>query len=362
MKRKIAFTFLGLLLLLSACAPGAGTPAAKSLKIAVLPIIDTLPMYVAQQEGLFARHGVEVEFVPVASAPERDQLLAAAGADGTINATLAVMLFNPETPQMQVVRYALRPTEQNGHFFIIASPNSTIASIDALKGVEIGVSQGTVIEYVTDRLLQAEGFTADELKTIAVPKISDRMALLASGELQAGVMPNPLAALVVGQGGKIVADDSQHPEYGFSVISFRKEAIDDDPQAVKGFLAAIEEATALLNADPVKYKNVLSEQKLVPPPLLDAYQVPEFPAAGVPTEGEWMDALSWLKEEGILTTDVAYDDSVNGSRMRAASCAFKRPIASIADNRTCGAGSSSRAMTSANDAVSPIVPIERRAK
>ena len=81
------------------------------MKIAVLPIIDTLPMYVAQQEGLFAKHGVNVEFVPVASAPERDQILAAGQADGTINETLAVMLFNKESAQMQVVRYALRPTE-----------------------------------------------------------------------------------------------------------------------------------------------------------------------------------------------------------------------------------------------------------
>jgi NitT/TauT family transport system substrate-binding protein len=320
MNKKITILLLFLLLLLPACAPRAvpGTSTesavnARPLKIALLPIIDALPMYVAQQEGLFAKHAVSIEFIPVASAPERDQLLAAGGADGTINETLAVMLFNKEKLQMQVVRYALRPTEKNGHFFIIASPKNDIASVDELKGVEIGVSQGTVIEYVTDRLLQSAGFTAGEIKTIAVPKISDRMALLASGKLQAGVMPDPLAALVVSQGGKIVADDSKYPEYGFSVISFRKDVIDSQPETVKGFLAAIEEATALVNADPAKYKNVLSEQKIVPAPLIDKYQPPAFPAAGVPTEGEWKDALNWLQEKGILTTDVSYQDSVNGS-------------------------------------------------
>jgi NitT/TauT family transport system substrate-binding protein len=323
MNRKIIVTWLSLLLLLSSCAPKAATVSpteavannqpAGSLKIAVLPIIDTLPMYVAQQEGLFAKHGVNVEFIPVASAPERDQLLAAGGADGTINETLAVMLFNKDKVQMQVVRYALRPTEGNGHFFILASAKSGISSVDALKGVEIGVSQGTVIEYVTDRLLQADGFKTDEIKTIAVPKIPDRMALLASGELSAGVMPDPLASLVVSQGGVVVTDDSKHPEYGFSVISFRKDVIDANPQAVKGFLAAIEDATALLNANPAKYKNVLSEQKLVPPPLLEAYQAPVFPTAGVPTESEWNDAQSWLKEKSVLTSDVSYVDSVNAS-------------------------------------------------
>lgn len=308
--KKILPLLLSLVIFLTAC----GSPAEPAtLKIAVLPIIDTLPMYVAQQEGLFAKHGVSVEFVPVASAPERDQILAAGQADGTINETLAVMAFNKASIQMQVVRYALRPTGGHGHFFIIASGKSGITDVDGLKGVEIGVSQGTVIEYVTERILQAEGFSSDEIKTIAVPKIPDRMALLASGELKAGVMPDPLASLVVAQGGVIVADDSTYPEYGFSVISFRKAVIDENPKAVEGFLAAIEEATALVNADPAKYKNLLSEQNLVPAPLLDVYLPPVYPLAGVPTESEWQDGLKWLKEKGMLDVDVSYADSVNAS-------------------------------------------------
>lgn len=310
MRQKLASILFILVFLLSACA---STVESTTLRIAVLPIIDTLPMYVAQQEALFAKHGVNVEFVPVASAPERDQILAAKQADGTVNETLAVMAFNKESIQMQVVRYALRPTAGHGHFFIIAAGQSGINSVDGLKGIEIGVSQGTVIEYVTERLLQEAEFSADEIKTVAVPKMPDRMALLASGELKAGVLPDPLAALVVGQGGVIVTDDSQYPEYGFSVISFRKEVIDTDPEGVKGFLAAIEEATALINADPAKYKNVLSEQKLVPAPLLENYDAPVFPTAGVPTEAEWNDALNWLEQKGLLTADVSYADSVNAT-------------------------------------------------
>lgn len=325
--RLLSLLVLALGLALSACGPAVPatqpvvaapatevpTEAPVTLKIAVLPIIDTLPMYVAQQEGLFAKYGVNVEFVPVASAPERDQLLAAGQADGTVNETLSVMLFNKDTVQMQAVRYALRPTEGYGHFFILASAQSGITTTDGLKGVEIGVSQGTIIEYVTDRLLEAAGLTADEIKTIAVPKIPDRMALLASGELKAGVLPDPLASLAVGQGAVIVADDSSHPEYGFSVLSFRKDVIDAHPAAVRAFLAAIEEATTLLNADPAKYANLLSEQKLVPPPLIGKFQVPPFPTADVPTEEEWNDALAWAKGKGMLTVDVSYADSVNAA-------------------------------------------------
>ena len=310
--------FLGLpvsivfLILFTGCSPGSLTSSRSSkLKIAVLPIIDTLPLYVAQQQGLFAQQGVEVELVPVASAPERVQLVAAGQVDGTINETLAVMLFNQESIQMQVVRYALRPTSGYGHFFILASGQSGITDPTGLKGVEIGVSQGTVIEYVTERLLQDAGLSTDEISTFPVPKIPDRMALLASGELQAATLPDPLGALAVQSGAVIVTDDANHPEYGFSVYSFRKEVIDDNPQSVKGFLGAIDQAIAMINTDPASFTGILSGNNIVPPPLLEAYRVPPFPSAGVPSEAEWNDALDWARTKGMLDTDVSYEDSVN---------------------------------------------------
>jgi NitT/TauT family transport system substrate-binding protein len=296
-------------LIVSACAP-AKPAEVITLKIALLPIIDTLPMFVAQQEGLFEKHGVKVEFVPVASAPDRDALIASKQADGMINETISSFMFNKESVQVQVVRYALRPAEGAGHFFILASGQSGITTPDQLKGVEIGVSQGTIIEYVTDRLLEAQGFTQDEIKTIAVPKIPDRMALLASGELKAGVLPDPLGGLAVQQGAVIVLDDSVYPQYGFSVITFRNEVIAAHPEAIKAFLAAIEEAVKLVNADAGKYTSVLSDNKIVPPPLLGSYKVPPFPTAGIPTEEEWFDALQWAQDKGMLEADVSYSDSV----------------------------------------------------
>jgi len=310
---RLICIFVFVTTLVSACGPATATTETVTLKIAVLPIIDTLPLYVAQQQGLFAEVGVEVELVPVASAPERVQLMAAGQVDATINETLAVMQFNKEAVQVQAVRYALRPAEGYGHFFILASGQSGITTPDELKGVEIGVSQGTIIEYVTERLLQSEGLNNDEIQTIPVPKIPDRMSLLASGELSAGTLPDPLGALAVQSGAVVVMDDSAYPEYGFSIYSFRKEVIDTNPEAVMNFLIAIDDAIVLINADPSQYTNILSDNNIVPAPLLEAYKVPPFPAAGVPTEAEWNDALDWAKGKGMLEVDVSYSDSVNQS-------------------------------------------------
>lgn len=309
---KLVVFILLLSMLLSACTPA--TPAEPvTLKIAVLRILDTLPMYVAQQEGLFEAKGVKVEFIPAASAAERDQIITAGQADGMINEVVSTILYNKDQVQIQIVRFARTATSTSSQYSILASQQSGITAVEGLKGIEIGISQGTIIEYITDRLLQAEGLSPDEIKTVAVPKIDVRMNLLGTGELKAATLPDPFSSLALQQGAVLVTDDTKHPQYGYSTISFRKPVIDEHPQAIKAFLAAIEEATALVNADPTKYENVLTEQKLIPAPLMGSYKFPPFPEASVPSQDQWDDALAWMKSKGLVDKDVPYPDSINPS-------------------------------------------------
>lgn len=308
----LAVALLGILL--SACNPASPpTPQGEpvTLRLAVIPVIDVLPMFVAQAEGLYAKHGVRVNLIPVASAPERDQILQAGQADGTLNEILSVMLFNREKTQMQAVRYGHLASPGAGHFFLLASGQSGIRDVQGLKGVPIGISQGTIIEYLTDRLLESQGLGAGAFTYLAVPKIPDRLTLLASGELKAGVLPDPLAALAVQQGARIILDDTARPTLGASVISFRREVLEGQPQAIKSFLAAIEEAVEMVNREPSKYSSLLAEKKMVPPSLIDSYRIPKFPLKGVPAEAEWNDLLAWARAKGLVKGTPAYADSIN---------------------------------------------------
>lgn len=321
---------LSLSLILGACAPAAApaetvdvpaeaavegaeqaetTSEPVTLKIAVLPITDTLPLFVARDEGIFAEMGLDVEFIPVSSAPERDQIITAGHADGMVTDAMSVLFFNKEETQLQIVRYAQKPSDEAGHFFVLAAKDSGIVSVEDLKGVEVGISEGTVIEYMLDRLLEREGFAADEIASIAVPKIPDRMALLGSGELKAAVLPDPLASLAVSQGATIILDDKATPEYGASVYVFTKSMIDENPEAMQAFVDAIDQAIALLSENPEAYLSVLADNKLVPPPLMESYAVPPFPSGNF-SEAEWADTLDWAKGKGLIDVDVPYENVV----------------------------------------------------
>jgi NitT/TauT family transport system substrate-binding protein len=282
-----------------------------TLRMAVLPILDALPMYVAEEQGYFEEENLVVEFVPVFSAAERDQVIQAGQADGMINELLSTMFYNADQTEVIVVRNARVATPEYPQFRVLASAESGITGLEDLKGQDIGISEGTIIEYSTDRLLEAEGFSADDISTIAVPSIPDRLALLNSSEIPAANLPDPLASLAMQAGSVVIVDDSSHPEFGHSTISFRKEVVDENPAAIRRFLSALEKAVTDINSDKQQFSNVLSDRSLVPEPLLGSYTVPDFPTASVPPLSQWDDIFEWATSKGYLDSDLTYDNSVD---------------------------------------------------
>jgi len=307
--KKLLITIILITILIAGCT-GLQPTSDRVIKFAYLPIVDSLPLFVAQSEGLFEKNRVKVELVPVQSAPERDQLFQTGQVDGVINEILNVMQFNKEGVKVQILRHALMADANVGHFFVIASADSGIKTTADLKNVEIGISQGTIIEYTTTRLLEKEGLTADEIKYVAIPKLPDRLNLVLSGEVKVVVLPDPLASMAFAQGAVNVIDDTKAPAKGASVISLTKELIDSDPTAVLRFLNAYNEAVELINADPAKYKSLLAENKVVPPTIFDNFVFPVFPADTVPSQADWDDVFSWAESTGLLDTEIEYKDSV----------------------------------------------------
>ncbi len=311
------FALLAVFLAIVATRCGGRTANETTLRLAVLPILDVLPLYVAEAEGFFGEEGVVVQLVPAGSAAERDQMLQAGQVDGIVTDLVALALYNrPDTaaePGVIAVRYAMVPTERHAQFRILASGTSRLTAPSDLAGVAVGVSEGTVIEYVTDRILTAEGLAPEEIATLSVPQIPERMALLDAGELQAATLPEPLASLAIQQGARVIVDDRQYRTLGCSVFAFRRETLARAPDAVRAILRAIDRASAAINADKSRWQGMMTTRQLVPAPLIGAYDLPDYPSAAVPTEDQFADVLAWLQETGRLATGPSYDDVVDAT-------------------------------------------------
>jgi NitT/TauT family transport system substrate-binding protein len=313
MYRKTVIVLVLFAVLLGACGGAAPAPEDPTLKIAVLPILDALPMYVADAQGYFKDAGVTVEFVPVASAAERDQIMQAGQADGMINDLISTVLYNKDAQKIAIARFARTALPDTPQYSILAAKDSGITRPEDLKGVEIGISQGTVIDYTTQRLLENAGLQAADIKTTNVPRIPDRLQLLTEGKLKAANMPEPFATLAEQGGAVRVVDDRSLPSVGTSEISFNVGTLKSKPETVKKFLAAIEKATADLNNNPTQWDSLLSDKKLIPAPLIGKYALPKFPAASVPSEAQLKDVMAWMLAANLIKAEVPYSQLVDAS-------------------------------------------------
>lgn len=284
--------------------------ASGTLRIGVLPITDVVPFYVAQQQNYFKEQGLNVELIPVASAAERDQFMITKQIDGQLNDLVSTVLFNAEQPRIKIVRIGRAAFPNAPQFWILVPKDSPSQSAQDLKGAEIAISENSVIAYVTDRLLQLEGLSKNDIKTLNVAQIPTRFQLLMQGQVKAATLPDPFASLALLQGARAVVDDGKHPEVSLSVISFRSDIVQARPDEVRKFLAAYDKAVQDIRTRPEQFRNLLIEKGRIPDPLKDKYQFPPFPDPSVPSKAQWDDVVKWALEKGIIKQAVAYESSI----------------------------------------------------
>ncbi len=309
------FSLLMILALgLAGCGGATPEPAAPvTVRFAMLPILDALPMFVAQAQGYFEAENVALQVVPVASAAERDQLMQAGQADAMVNDLISTLFYNKAATTLVVTRFARTATPDFAQYFILAGPGASITAPTELRGVEIAISDATVIDYVTDRLLAAEGLAPSDIATVAIPNIRDRLAALADGTVRAAAIPDPAAAAAIAGGATVIVSDASHPEYGNSLLSFDADFVAANPQAVRGFLAAWEKAVADINADKTKWNEILTTNNLLAEQLIGVYTLPDYPTASVPTEAQFRDVNDWAKANGLIDKDLPYADSITSN-------------------------------------------------
>jgi len=295
-------------------APPAASPSTAarptiSLKVGVLPILDSLPMYVAEQEGYFKEQQLQVELLLFPSALERDSAFVAGQIDGELNDPVSTGLLNKDGEKAKIVRLAFKGNPSMAMMVILASPASKIAKATDLRGVPIGVSTNSVIEYTTDRLLESAGLAPSEIVKTEVTKIPVRAEMLAKGQLQAATLPEPLASLAEQQGARRVIDDSKSGT-GQSVITFRQEVVSKNGEAIRRFLAAYERGVSAINGSPNSFRDLMVDKAKVPDSLRSSFNVPQFAKGQLPSRADIEDVVKWMVERKLLPQPIPYEKMV----------------------------------------------------
>ncbi|OAT80299.1 ABC transporter substrate-binding protein [Desulfotomaculum copahuensis] len=286
---------------------------AATLRLGMLPIIDNLPFWVAEQKGYFKAEGLNVQLVPFPSAVERDSAFTAGQIDAAVGDLLAVAELNNAGTPVKAVSLCMGVKPGESRFAVLSAPRSDIRRPAQLKNVPVAISPNSIIEYVTDRLLEDKGLSKNEIKKASIPKMPVRLEALLNGSVQAATLPDPLATLAQIKGAHIVAD-TLNDNVAQTVLMVRLESINHNLPQLQKLMRAYTRAVRDIQANPAAYNGLLAKEARVPAEVLNSSQhrLPvHFSAPQLPPAANVQDILQWMQERKLLTKPLTYNDMVD---------------------------------------------------
>jgi NitT/TauT family transport system substrate-binding protein len=196
-------------------------------------------------------------------------------------------------------------------FRLLAAPNSGVTTVGDMAGIKIGISQNTVIEYITDRMLELSGLSADRIAVEEITAIPVRFEQLMSGQVQAATLPDPLASAAMAGGAHLIVDDSQFTQYSQSVLVFSQQAIEAKSNTLNSFLSAWNKAVSDLNDRPDAYRDLLIEKGRVPESVQGTFEMPRFPLDEITSQEQWEDVVDWMLEKDLISREIPYGEAVD---------------------------------------------------
>jgi len=272
-KRSGAIAALALLaacfiLGLEGCGGSGDSPV--KIRAGYLPIVATLPLFVAEEEGLFEREGIEVETVLIQNSNDLVNAMLAGQLDA-LPAVSLVPIAHLELQQPGRVRLFSHSRMRRDKAFdsILVKRQSEIHRLADLQDKKVGVFPGTSASNMLEALLARNEL--DPKRVTFVPLAPPaQLGSLESGAIDALFSYEPITTVGMQKGyrqlhGSVYAALQEPCPIGCSVISRRFER--DHPEEAAAFIRAIDAAVELLRREDEKQKSLLPRFCPVPEDL-----------------------------------------------------------------------------------------------
>lgn len=301
MKRKILVILFILILSLTlvGCfgdnSKNASSQELQSLKIGVMPDLDSIPFIIAQHNGYFKDEGLDVQIEHFKSAIDRDTAIQTGNLDGAISDMLAVVFFNDNNFDIKIT------SKTDGSFKLLAGNNANINHLQQVQGKTIGISRNTIIEYLTDQILKNSQVDINSPEKVAIPKIPTRLEMLQNNKLDMATLPEPLASIAITNGAKILSSSDQ---LGINpgVMIFTSNAINSKTDEIEALYRAYNRAIEYLTKEQLEsYVDVLIAEAGFPGAIKQSLTLPNYTKANLPSEKELKEVLNWLQVKELTS-------------------------------------------------------------
>lgn len=263
-----------------------------SLKVAVMPTLDCLPLYVAESHGLFEREGLSIALYPYKAQMDCDTALRNGWVDG-----MMTDLVRAEYLQKQGVslHYA---TATALSWQLITSRQARINTLPQLDDKMLAMTRYSGTSLLADLLVDSARLQPERVFRIQVNDVSVRLDMLRTGVMDALLLPEPQASAAMKSDAKRLYDSGQS-DLHLGVMAFTQKAMADSvrQQQVETLLRVYAEACDTLKATGLEpYKTLIASRCGLSTADLDSLRADQtFPAVAAPRQIDIDRAKAWLE-------------------------------------------------------------------
>jgi NitT/TauT family transport system substrate-binding protein len=215
----------------------------------------SLPVFVAEQNGLFAKHGIDAEVRRYETAQPLADELGAARIDAGGYVAFPI-LFGPGDPAPRV-RVFTAVVEDAGHpiSYLLVKKGSGLRGVAALKGRRIGILPTAAYRRWLEAILHHDGLRPEDV-TIVPFAPSLEVDALAGGGVDALFTGDPMATAALARGLAEPATDTPDvprvlgDPFLFGTFAVTEDFAQKHPAQARALASALDEAITMLAADP----------------------------------------------------------------------------------------------------------------
>jgi ABC-type nitrate/sulfonate/bicarbonate transport system substrate-binding protein len=235
-------------------ASGGGTGSASgtsTLRVTTLGLCNEIPVFWAQEKGIFAKEHIKVELVKSTGGAAALTALQSGDIDLAFTNPFSTMIALSQGLQLKWIATAYETTTDasKGTNAVAVAKNSKITSAKDLNGKTIGVNEiGGINQIITTQWMKMNGGDPSSVKFVALP-FTELASAVASGKVAASQVPAQNVDPKLGLrnlGDPYVAVGNGKPLVFAGYVTTSKKAASSET-ALKAFQASLIQADTAIN-------------------------------------------------------------------------------------------------------------------
>ncbi|MBU3810955.1 MAG: ABC transporter substrate-binding protein [Candidatus Niameybacter stercoravium] len=285
-------------LMLVGCSTSSTTSEETlSLKIGVMPAVDTAPIYLAEEKGYFDELGLDLTIELFNNAGDRQTALQTHAIDGAMTDLIAVA------------------TNINGGFDLKATtltdgvfPVLVRAGYEETPEIKVAMMEVSVSNFLIDEWL-GDDYTIEK---VFINDIPARLEMIKSGQVDMGLFPEPMASNGAANGD--LEKRIYTPEDGIcpNVMAFTDKSLTEKEDAIARFHEGYNKAAKDLMENPDEARTLLIEKLNLNPAIQDDIILPTYSLAHLPEEAYIQKIMDWSSETLNQELNLVPSDLIEG--------------------------------------------------